>query len=62
MNRIYHHWTHWECVEAGMYDTAPPEGMSTDEALEAYGRVIGIEPYGQWADKAQEGIWAIKGL
>jgi tetratricopeptide (TPR) repeat protein len=32
------------------------------EATEEYGRVMGLEPYGQWADKAQKAIWSIKGL
>lgn len=33
-----------------------------EEAVEEYGRVIGLEPYGEWADKAQKAIWSIKGL
>ena len=36
IRRVYHHWEKWEAVEAGMYDMSPPEGMSTDEAVEAY--------------------------
>jgi len=32
------------------------------QAMEEYGRVIGLEPYGKWADKAQKAIWSIKGL
>jgi len=32
------------------------------EAVEEYGRVLGIEPYGIWADRAEAAIWAIKGL
>jgi outer membrane protein assembly factor BamD (BamD/ComL family) len=33
-----------------------------NQAVEEYGRVIGLEPYGKWADKAQKAIWSIKGL
>jgi len=36
MARIYHPWTAWECVPAGMYAEAPPAGMSSDEAKQAY--------------------------
>lgn len=32
------------------------------DAIEEYGRVLGIEPYGGWADLAESAIWAIKGL
>lgn len=36
MQRIYHHWELWECVQAGFYNPAPPHGMSTEQAQEAY--------------------------
>lgn len=36
MQRIYHHWEKWECVKSGFYETFAPDGMSPDEAREAY--------------------------
>ena len=36
MQRIYHHWEIWECVKAGFYESATPDGMTADEAKEAY--------------------------
>ena len=36
MMRIYHHWEKWECFLAGFYNTCPPEGLSHDQAIEAY--------------------------
>ncbi len=33
-----------------------------NEAVLEYGKVLGLEPYGLWADRAQAAIWAIKGL
>jgi hypothetical protein len=36
VKRIYHHWEKWECVKHGFYETCAPNGMSSDEAKEAY--------------------------
>lgn len=36
MNRIYHHFETWECWRAGFYDASPPEGMTHEQAQEAY--------------------------
>lgn len=36
MMRIFHHWERWECVPAGMYEMAPPPGMTPDTAKAAY--------------------------
>jgi hypothetical protein len=36
MKRVYHPWTKWECVDAGMYETTAPPPLSSDEAREQY--------------------------
>lgn len=36
MRRIYHPWTAWECVPAGLYNTLPPSPMRPEEGREAY--------------------------
>ena len=35
-DRIYHTWEKWECYEAGFFNTRPPQGMTDEDALEAY--------------------------
>jgi hypothetical protein len=44
MQRIYHHWEKWECVKAGFYETLPPNGLSADEAREAYRAFLADTP------------------
>lgn len=36
LSRVYHPWWKWECYKAGFFNSVPPEGMTKDEALEAY--------------------------
>lgn len=36
IKRIFHTWDEWECYPAGFYETKPPNGMTDEEALEAY--------------------------
>jgi len=36
MERIYHTWDEWECYPSGFYEERAPNGMTTDEAEEAY--------------------------
>jgi hypothetical protein len=40
VKRIYHTWDKWECYPAGLYETLPPEGMSTDQARRAYAEFL----------------------
>ena len=36
MKRAYKPYWEWECFHAGMYETRPPDGMTPDDAREAY--------------------------
>ena len=36
MLRIYHTYDKWECYPSGFYEPAPPDGMTPQEANEAY--------------------------
>jgi len=44
MKRIWHHWEKWECVPAGMYETLPPDGISSDDAPEEYRKFLSDLP------------------
>lgn len=40
MRRIYHPWHRWECVDAGLFATVGPGGLSADECLDAYAEFL----------------------
>lgn len=35
-NQVYHPWDKWECFASGFYNTDPPDGLTREEAKEAY--------------------------
>lgn len=40
MKRIYHTYEKWECYRAGFYESAPPEGMTPQQATEEYTKFL----------------------
>jgi hypothetical protein len=42
VKRIWHPWTSWECIPAGMYDS--PAGRSPEIAKQAYANFLGDTP------------------
>jgi len=39
--RVFRHWETWECVPAGMYESAPPVGIDTERARALYAEFLG---------------------
>lgn len=44
MDRIYHTWEKWECYPAGFYEVNPPDGMTREDAEEAYRTLLSDIP------------------
>lgn len=40
MKRIYHTWEKWECFRAGFYEPKAPDGMTADQANDAYAKFL----------------------
>lgn len=59
MRRKWHHWETWECVPAGMYETLPPRGYTSDMALASYTKFLGDLPRFESALKRILSEWPI---
>lgn len=52
MKRIYHTWDKWECYPAGFYEVHPPDGMTSEEAEQAYRLFLSdLDLFGKCMDK-----------
>lgn len=40
MNRIYHTWEKWECYRAGFFEVLPPKGLTDNDCLNLYRRLL----------------------